>query len=80
MKRAAGLAVSLCMFLTAALCLAACGISETQTQESTADARETESTVDSMAEPQTEQESAQEILAETETIIMTACQSLNMTE
>ena len=66
MKRAAGLAVSLCMFLTAALGLAACGISETQTQESTADARETESTVDSMAEPQTEQESAQETLTETE--------------
>ena len=66
MKRAAGLAVSLCMFLTAALGLAACGISEIQTQESTADARETESTVDSMAEPQTEQESAQETLAETE--------------
>ena len=46
MKRAAGLAVSLCMFLTAALGLAACGISETQTQESTADARETESTAE----------------------------------
>lgn len=67
MKRAAGLALSLCLIMTAAPGLAACGSPETQMQESATAAQETESAADAMAEPQTEQESAQETLTETVT-------------
>ncbi len=67
MKRAAGLALSLCLIMAAAPGLAACGSPETQMQESATGAQETESAADAMAEPQTEQESAQETLTETVT-------------
>lgn len=67
MKRAAGLALSLCLIMTAVPGLAACGSPETQMQESATAAQETESAADAMAEPQTEQESAQETLTETVT-------------
>lgn len=67
MKRAAGLALSLCLIMTAAPGLAACGSPETQMQESATAAQETENAADAMAEPQTEQESAQETLTETVT-------------
>lgn len=67
MKRAAGLALSLCLIMTAVPGLAACGSPETQMQESATAAQETENAADAMAEPQTEQESAQETLTETVT-------------
>lgn len=64
-KRAAGLTLSLCMLLAAALGSVSCGSAQTQTGESSV-VQETENAADAMAEQQTEQAAMQETSSEME--------------